>query len=90
MPNLRVRNSSALTSTASASSRRARSVAISTTAAPPSLGLQNMYDVSGSLTIGALAISPAGTGLRRHACGVIAPLRSALAAISASSLESSP
>ena len=42
---------------------RARSADISTTAAPPSLGLQNMYEVSGSLTIVAAAISSAGIGL---------------------------
>src|SRR3954447_22292413 len=81
VPNRRVRNSTARSSIELPVIARAFSVDVKTIAAPPSLGLQNMYVVSGSLTIGAEAISSADNAFRRQACGVIEPLRNALAAI---------
>ena len=53
----------------------------STSATAPSAGEQNMYFVSGGLTIGDSAISSIDIGVRRQALGFSAPLRYALAAI---------
>ena len=72
---MRVRNATERNSTDGTPSSLALAVEVSTIAAPPSLGLQNMYFVSGSLTIVPAAISSTESGLRRHACGVIEPLR---------------
>jgi hypothetical protein len=61
--------------------RRSAAAAEATTmAAPPSPGEQNMYCVSGSLTIGAAATASSVSASRRHALGLMAPLRNALAA----------
>ena len=49
-------------------------------ATAPSAGEQNMYLVSGSLIIGAFMIVSRSTGLRRHAWGVMVPLRNAFSA----------
>src|SRR5439155_8940131 len=55
--------------------RDASSARQTTSAAPPSPGEQNMYCVSGSLSIVEPSISASVKGVRRHAFGFSAPLR---------------
>src|SRR6185436_20763701 len=85
VPYLRVRNSTARSQTGSSRNSLAFAGDASTSDAAPSLGLQNMYLVSGSLTMSASAISSTLNACRRQALGLRAPLRNALADSSASS-----
>lgn len=50
-------------------------------ATAPSLGLQNMYCVNGSLTMGDACTCSAVSGVRRHALSFLDPFRKFLAAI---------
>src|SRR5689334_5289481 len=79
-PKLRVRVATESSLTDLALSRRAISSEATTMAAPPSPGEQNMYCVSGSLTIAEDAIVCSDMGSRRQALGLREPLRKALAA----------
>ena len=63
---------------------RARSARASTSATAPSPGEQNMYCVSGWLTILEASTSSSDSGRRRQALGLRAPFSNALAATLAS------
>jgi len=73
-PNRRVRVAAPSSRTARPR-REATASLVTTIAAPPSPGEQNMNRVSGSLTISAEAISSAEIGSRRQALGFSEPLR---------------
>src|SRR5436305_14251299 len=83
-PNLRVRKATERKRTARFAAERSRSPRASTSATAPSPGEQNMYWVSGWLTIREPRISSSDSGCRRQAFGFEEPLRNALAATFAS------
>src|SRR2546421_12199399 len=83
-PKRRVRKATERRKIGALEDRRSSSPRARTSATAPSPGEQNMYCVSGWLTIFDDRISCSDSGVRRHAFGFAAPLRNAFAATRAS------
>ena len=74
-PKARVRVATASSRTGRAASRLAADSLATMIAAPPSPGEQNMYRVSGSLTMSAAAMTSSDIASRRQAFSLRAPFR---------------